>query len=309
MGITHTFSGNPLDRGDNERRDAQWLANSQSDTKSRFLPFWQLNVLVQHDSELTLGWLNGDRLDGSNVDVPPVFLGTSDGIAHFAIDVSDLVNPIQTLGLDDQWRFEDARMAAMVLPGEQSGILAQSRSQIDWHSRHRFCGMCGAPTVPERGGHIRKCPDCSAEHFPRTDPVAIMLIIDNERCLLGQSAGRLARSGMYSALAGFIDQGESIEEAVRREVREEAGIDVGQVSYHSSQPWPFPSSLMIGCHGKAISTDIRIDTNEMADVRWFTRDDVLQALRQEHPTLKVPGAIAIAHHLINAWAFDEISWK
>ena len=309
MSITHTFSGNPLDRGDNERRDSRWLAKSQRDTKSRFLPFWQLNVLVRHDSELTLGWLNGDRLDGFSGDVPPVFLGTRDDIAHFAIDVSDLVSPIQTLGLDDRWRFEDARMAAMALPGEQSGILAQSRSQIDWHDRHRFCSVCGARTVPERGGHIRKCPDCNAEHFPRTDPVAIMLIIDDERCLLGQSAGRLARSGMYSALAGFIDQGESIEEAVRREVREEAGIDVGQVSYHSSQPWPFPSSLMIGCHGKAISTDIRIDTNEMADVRWFSREDVRQALRQEHPTLKVPGAIAIAHHLINAWAFDEISWK
>ena len=309
MSITHTFSGNPLDRGDNERRDSRWLAKSQRDTKSRFLPFWQLNVLVRHDSELTLGWLNGDRLDGFSVDVPPVFLGTRDDIAHFAIDVSDLVSPIQTLGLDDRWRFEDARMAAMALPGEQSGILAQSRSQIDWHDRHRFCGVCGAPITPERGGHIRKCPDCAAEHFPRTDPVAIMLIIDDERCLLGQSAGRLARSGMYSALAGFIDQGESIEEAVRREVREEAGVDVGQVSYHSSQPWPFPSSLMIGCHGKAISTDIRIDTNEMSDVRWFSREDVRQALRQEHPTLKVPGAIAIAHHLINAWAFDEISWK
>ena len=208
------------------------------------------------------------------------------------------------LGLDDSWRFEDARLAATVLPQEQSGILAQSRSQIDWHKRHRYCSACGALTSQKRGGHVRKCPDCEAEHFPRTDPVAIMLIVDGDRCLLGQSAGRLARTGMYSALAGFIDQGESIEEAVRREVLEEAGISVGDVSYHSSQPWPFPSSLMIGCLGKAISTDIQIDTNEMADVRWFAREDVLQALNQEHPTLKVPGAIAIAHHLIKTWALD-----
>ncbi len=309
MSFTHTFSGNPLDRGDNERRDPAWLEKSLSDTTSLFLPFWQLSVLVRHDSDLALGWLNGDRLEVSNIDVPPVFLGLRDDVAHFAIDVSLLEDPIEKFGLEDTWRFEDARMAAMVLPGEQAGILAQSRSQIDWHKRHRFCGMCGTPTTQERGGHVRKCPGCNTEQFPRTDPVAIMLIVDDERCLLGQSAGRLARSGMYSALAGFIDQGESIEEAVRREVREEAGVNVGQVSYHSSQPWPFPSSLMIGCHGKAISTDIRIDTNEMADVRWFARDDVLQALRQEHQTLKVPGAIAIAHHLIRAWAVDEISWK
>lgn len=309
MNVTHTFSANPLDRGDNERRDPSWLVNSQSDSNSRFLPFWQLNVLVQGGSELLLGWLNPNRLDAATFESPPVFLGLSDDIAHFAIDVSELANPIQALGLDDSWRFEDARMAAMVLPGDQSGILAQSRSQIDWHKRHRFCGACGTATTQTRGGHLRRCPNCKAEHFPRTDPVAIMLIVDDERCLLGQSAGRLARTGMYSALAGFIDQGESIEEAVRREVREEAGITVGEVCYHSSQPWPFPSSLMIGCHGKAISTDIRIDSNEMADVRWFPRDDVLGALRQEHPTLKVPGAIAIAHHLIKDWASGEIFWK
>ena len=118
---------------------------------------------------------------------------------------------------------------------------------------------------------MRRCSDCNAEHFPRTDPVAIMLILDGDRCLLGQSAGRLARTGMYSALAGFIDQGESIEEAVRREVMEEAGIRVGPVRYHSSQPWPFPSSLMIGCHGLAESTDINMDTEEMTDVRFFER--------------------------------------
>jgi NAD+ diphosphatase len=152
-----------------------------------------------------------------------------------------------------------------------------------------------------RGGHVRVCGACNSEHFPRTDPVAIMLISDGDRCLLGQARGRLAGSGMYSALAGFIDQGESIEEAVRREVREEAGVTVGAVSYHSSQPWPFPSSLMIGCLGRALTTDITIDPAEMADVAWFGRADVRAALLQEHPTLRVPGPIAIAHHLIKAW--------
>ena len=133
-----------------------------------------------------------------------------------------------------------------------------------------------------------------------------MVISDGDRCLLGQSAGRLARTGMYSALAGFIDQGESIEEAVRREVREEAGVEVGAVRYHSSQPWPFPSSLMIGCHGEALTTDIRIDPVEMADVRWFTRDEARGALAGEHSGLRVPGPMAIAHHLIRAWVDEAV---
>jgi NAD+ diphosphatase len=149
---------------------------------------------------------------------------------------------------------------------------------------------------------------CKAQHFPRTDPVAIMLISNGEHCLLGQSRGRLSRTGRYSALAGFIDQGESIEEAVRREVKEEAGIEVGEVRYHSSQPWPFPSSLMIGCHGVAATTDIRIDPEEMTDVRWFRREEVRAALRHENPNLQVPDAIAIAHHLIRAWAEGEVCW-
>ena len=150
---------------------------------------------------------------------------------------------------------------------------------------------------------------CKADHFPRTDPVAIMVVTDGERCLLGQSRGRLSRTGTYSALAGFMDQGESIEEAVRREVKEEAGIEVGQVRYHSSQPWPFPSSLMIGCHARALTTDIRIDDEEMTDVRWFPRADVLSALRGEHPHLRVPAPIAIAHHLIKAWAEGNVRWE
>ena len=133
-----------------------------------------------------------------------------------------------------------------------------------------------------------------------------MLIADGDRCLLGQSRGRLSRTGMYSALAGFMNQGESVEEAVRREVKEEAGIQVGEVRYHSSQPWPFPSSLMIGCHGRALSTDIHIDDEEMTDVRWFSRDAVQAALRDENPDLRVPAPIAIAHHLIKAWAEGHV---
>jgi NAD+ diphosphatase len=201
----------------------------------------------------------------------------------------------------------------MALATRDSGILAQARSQVDWHRRHRFCSVCGTRTEQKKGGHVRRCEDCGAEHFPRTDPVAIMLVTDGDRCLLGQSAGRLARTGMYSALAGFIDQGESIEEAVRREVMEEAGVQVGPVRYHSSQPWPFPSSLMIGCHGRAESTEINMDTEEMHDVRWFDLETVRAALSGERSgeskDLRLPGPIAIAHHLIKAWAAGEVGWE
>jgi NAD+ diphosphatase len=302
----HVFAGNPLNRGDVQRRDQQWLEAQASNPQSRFLPLWQLNVLIHSASETRLGWLNPTEVARLTIDVPPVFLGLLEGIAHFAIDISQLGDARHELNLDEGWRFEEARTAATQLSPVETGILAQSRAQLDWHRRHQFCSVCGQRTVQGRGGHVRQCPACKAEHFPRTDPVAIMVVSDGEQCLLGQSRGRLSRTGMYSALAGFIDQGESIEEAVRREVREEAGIAVGQVRYHSSQPWPFPSSLMIGCHAKALTTDIHKDDEEMTDVRWFSRDEVLLALKGEHPHLHVPAPIAIAHHLIKAWAEGEV---
>jgi NAD+ diphosphatase len=302
----HVFAGNPLDRCDVQRRDQQWLDGQAINPKSRFLPLWQLNVLVRSDSETRLGWLSPAEIQRLAIDVPPVFLGVLDGVAHFAIDISQLGDARHELNLDEAWRFEEARTAAMHLSPVETGILAQSRAQLDWHRRHQFCSVCGQRTVQGRGGHVRQCPACKAEHFPRTDPVAIMVVSDGVRCLLGQSRGRLSRTGTYSALAGFIDQGESIEEAVRREVREEAGIEVGEVRYHSSQPWPFPSSLMIGCHAKALTTAIHKDDEEMTDVQWFSRDEVLLALKGEHPQLRVPAPIAIAHHLIKAWAEGEV---
>jgi len=304
--ITHVFAGNPLDRGEAERRDPDWLAAAFRDPSSRVLPLHRLNALIEGRDEARLVWLSPAELARLDIDAQPIFLGLADDIAHFALDISALADPNHELNLDEQSRFEDARAAAMQLPIADTGMLSHARAQLDWHHRHGFCSACGARTAMARGGHVRKCSDCGAEHFPRTDPVAIMLISDGERCLLGQSQGRLARSGMYSALAGFIDQGESIEEAVRREVREEAGVAVGEVRYHSSQPWPFPSSLMIGCHGRAESTAITIDETEMADVRWFERREIAAALAGEHPTIRVPGALAIAHHLIKAWADGDV---
>ncbi len=306
METLHTFAGNPFDRGDAQRRDPAWLDAALHDPSSRFLPLAHLNVLVHDVDGLRLGWLSRADVVRLDIAAAPIFLGLLDGIAHFAIDVSELGDVVHELNLDESWRFEDARAAAMRLETSETGIVAQSRAQVGWHRSHRCCSVCGAPTTSARGGHVRTCGACKAEHFPRTDPVAIMLILDGDRCLLGQSQGRLASTGMYSALAGFIDQGESIEEAVRREIREEAGVIVGAVRYHSSQPWPFPSSLMIGCHGRALTTKISIDPAEMADVQWFARDAVRAALRQENPDLRVPGSIAIAHHLIKAWADGDV---
>jgi NAD+ diphosphatase len=300
------FAGNPLDRGERERRDEGWLTAQEKDPDSRFLPLWRLNVPISDSAEPTLGWVHTEVLSGMRVKAAPYFLGLLDGVAHFAIDVSELEDPDRELGVDGALKFEEARTAATLLAPAEAGILAQARSQVDWHMRHRFCGVCGALSRQERGGQMRRCPDCDAQHFPRTDPVVIVVVSSGDRCILGQSRGRLSEMKMYSALAGFVDQGESIEEAVRREVMEEAGVEVGDVRYHSSQPWPFPSSLMIGCHAGALSTKIRHDDVEMADVRWFDRRDVLRALAGENEELNVPGEIAIAHHLIKAWATGEV---
>ena len=206
------------------------------------------------------------------------------------------------------YTFEDARSAAeQFLSRPDAGILAQGRAQINWHNRHGFCSVCGQETVIQRGGQKRVCPACKAEHFPRVDPVIICVVTDRERCLLGQSRGRLARQNRYSALAGFVDQGESIEEAVAREIMEEAGLQVRNVRYHSSQPWPFPSSLMMGCHAEAATTEINMDQEEMTDVRWFERQEVVLSLEGKNDNLLLPGRVAIAHHLIKAWAYGEVS--
>ena len=306
----HIFADNPLDRGDVQRRDPQWLADAAQNPDARVLVMPELDVPITGDPDAgapALNWLTPRDLRWFGVDGEPVFLGLLDGIPHFAVHVPATSGAAARLRNDDALRFVDARSAAPIVSGAESGIIAQARAQLDWHNRHGYCSVCGLPTQMGRGGHVRKCNDgCGAEHFPRTDPVAIMLVHDGDRCLLGQSRGRLVRMRMYSALAGFIDQGESIEEAVAREVMEEAGIEVKNVQYHSSQPWPFPSSLMIGCHAEAATTEIRIDAEEMTDVQWFPRQTVIDALEGKNPRLAVPQPLAIAHHLVKTWAYEQI---
>ena len=304
--IPHVFSDNPLDRGDQQRRDDGWLSERAKDPGSRFLVMPELDVPLSEDGHERISWLSAEELQWFGIEGSPIFLGLLDGVAHFAVHVSATSGAAARLRSDDSLRFVDARSAAGILSGHETGIVAQARAQLDWHNRHGFCSVCGERTEMGRGGHVRRCVGCRAEHFPRTDPVAIMLVHDGDRCLLGQSRGRLSRMRMYSALAGFMDQGESIEEAVAREVREEAGIEVKNVRYHSSQPWPFPSSLMIGCHAEAATTDIRIDDEEMTDVRWFHRQQVIDALEGRSRDLALPQPMAIAHHLTKTWAYGEI---
>ena len=297
MNRPHTFAGNPLNRAEYERRDADWLAARERDAGSRFLPLRQLDVLLEGEDPARLAWVSDDAAAG--LDGPRFLLGLRDDAAHFAVDASE---DNEDLAEGDERRFVDVRTAGTLLSAEDAGIAAQARAQVDWHARHRFCSVCGQPTEAVRGGQQRTCGSCGADHFPRTDPVIIVVVTDGDRCLLGQSHGRLSQMRMFSALAGFMDQGESIEEAVRREVLEEAGIRVGAVRYHSSQPWPFPSSLMIGCHADALTTDLRPDDVEMLSVQWFERAKVRRALAGEDADLRVPASFAIAHHLIRAWA-------
>lgn len=298
----HVYSGNPLNRGERERRDEKWLEDQAADSKTRILLLKDLKVLVSGRTSLSLAWHSPRSLSQLGMDGPHIFLGLLGGRTYFTTDLSHL----DTVDLEQgSCRFEDVRAIAGELSRPDAGIVAHARAQIHWHARNRYCPVCGAITTMARGGQVRKCPGCRAEHFPRTDPVIITVVEAADRCLLGQSLGRQASSKMFSTLAGFVDQGESIEEAVAREVMEEAGIRVRDVRYHSSQPWPFPSSLMIGCHAHAMTKRIVKDDAEMMDVRWFSRDEVLQALDGKSPTLVLPGSFAIAHHLIKAWAHRD----
>ncbi len=308
----HTFAGNPIDRGDALRRDESEIAHLMRSDNTQVLILAGLDPLITNtdDTAANLGWINYKTAHQ--------LVGTEPNLASF-LGVDDQGNPLVAWNVKGSARHGsdqipdsessrlglqlcDARESAMIISGAETGILSQARANLGWHSTHQFCARCGDPTEMRRGGLMRQCAGCNAQHFPRTDPVIITVVTDGDRCILGQSAGRLSAMKMYSALAGFMDHGESMEEAVRREVWEEAGIRVGRVQYHSTQPWPFPSSLMIGSHCEALTTDVDIDEFEMTDVRWWDREEVLLALAEKNDDLRVPGPIAIAHHLIKAWA-------
>ena len=233
-----------------------------------------------------------------------VFLGLAEGAGRFAIGIAPAA--AETLKARDDLLVTDLRSIAVqgLVAAEHLPPIAEAKALLGWHARHRFCANCGAPTAPVEAGWKRECAACKTEHFPRTDPVVIMLAVRGDECLLGRSA-RFA-SAMWSCLAGFIEPGESIEEAVRREVHEEAGIVCGRVAYFASQPWPFPMSLMIGCHAEALTRDISVDPAELEGARWFDREEAALMLLRRHPQgLGTPPPVAIAHHIIRSWVESD----
>lgn len=297
------FGGGRFDRASHLRSDPNWLQEKLADPSSRFLPLYQLKALIDLPGNPSVDWRGAsDVCAFIEAGAPFIFLGIADFACHFAIDVSAIEDP-KNPPVTDWGKFIDVRSIAPQLSSGEAGALAQARSMIDWHNRHGFCAVCGSPTRPQEAGYSRICENsnCKATHFPRTDPVAIMMVTKGDKCLLGQ--GINFPSDFYSCLAGFIEPGETIEQGVRREVLEESNIKVGDVRYHQSQPWPFPSSLMIGCFAEALSEEITVDKTELGDARWFTRDEVRGMLEQStKPTgLRMGGPIALAHQLAKLW--------
>jgi len=317
--ITNIFAGNPLDRASERRSDEAWLAEKADDPHSLAVAIWNGKALVEDitsapDGEevktakdgrggVQIAYLRADMAkDLAGTPERLLFLGLWKDIAVFAVDLEGGADPaegpLQGLG-----RFEELRGVALTLPPPDAGILATAKSMFEWRRKHKWCSNCGQETQVSDGGWKRQCAACQAEHFPRTDPVAIMLALHDGKCLLGRQAGW--PPGMYSALAGFLEPGETIEEACARELMEEAGLTATAVRYHSSQPWPWPSSLMMGLMADVDSDVAAPDQTELEAVKWFTKDEARLLIRGELEGFFAPPPLAIAHQLIKAWAEEE----
>ena len=305
---TGTFAGNPLDRAGDLRNDPSWLAVQQARDDASALVLWEGRPLIEeHADGPRLVWLQF----GHALDLVPdrqLFLGLWKDAPVFAVEFEGSIDPASgpVAGLG---AFHEMREAAALLSGAEAAMAGAAKSLFDWRRRHGFCAACGQPSKDACGGWKRVCAACGTEHFPRTDPVTIMLAIhrgpdgpDSDRCLLGRQASW--PPGRMSALAGFLEPGESIEEACAREIHEEAGLTVTAVRYHSSQPWPFPSQLMIGLFAEVSDDQATPDQTELEAVAWLTRAEARAVLAGEHPAIQAPPPFAIAHSLIQAWV-DE----
>ncbi len=295
------FIHNPLDRQTAERASLP-LDSLKSDPRARtVLIAGEIPIFAVRPEGAATALLPVAALDRAGALKEQAFLGLLDGAPVLAV----LAAPEAAEGFRDDAGFlvQDLRSVAIqgVVGADELGILAEAKALLHWHDRHRFCANCGSPTALTSSGFRRDCAGCGAQHFPRTDPVVIMLIAHGDRILLGRQPR--FPPGMFSCLAGFVEPGETIEAAVRRETFEEAGVRVGAVSYQASQPWPFPASIMIGCRGEAVSDRLTIDRDELEDARWFSKDEVRLMLERRHPKdLTTPPPMAIAHHLIRGWA-------
>lgn len=300
---THIFAGNPLDRASDRRVDPAWLAERLEDPHALAVALWNGQPLVEKGPQgFQIAYVRADMAnDLSGGPERLLFLGLWKETAVFAVDLEGGTDPSQA-ELQGLGEFRDLRSIALSLPPADAGILGAAKAMFEWRRKHRHCANCGEPSMVADGGWKRICPACRAEHFPRTDPVAIMLATHGERCLLGRQAAW--PPGMFSALAGFVEPGESIEEACARELMEEAGLTATTVRYHSTQPWPYPSSLMIGLIAEVDSDEAAPDQTELEAVRWFTKAEARALLAGELEDAFAPPPLAIAHHLIKSWAND-----
>lgn len=302
------YTASLLERAAERRADEAAIAALQNDPRARtYVVGGELIVLKKaapvNEALFTLAEA---RALGRTAEI--AFLGLLADVPRFAIALDPAA--AEALKADGDFVVSDLRSVAVrgLVGVDDLPPLAEGKALLHWHARHRFCPNCGAASNPVEAGWRRDCPSCKTQHFPRTDPVVIMLPVDGERCVLGRSY-RFVGS-MWSCLAGFIEPGEAIEDAVRRETREEVGITCGRVAYFATQPWPFPTSLMIGCHAEAKSRDIVIDRSELEDARWFDREEVALMLLGKHPAgLTTPPTVAIAYHIIRAWVEEEIDFR
>lgn len=299
-----------LDRVGPKRADEAFIAAQRAAQNGRYLVFCDLKPVIASSQDRTSGdlrWHSMTDISSMGFDTADaLFLGLDreTGAPYFAIAISEQSAMAAPGGAERLRPAVDLRSLAMqaILSPEELSLAGQARALAQWHENQKCCGKCGAATFAKDGGWRRKCTGCGLDWFPRTDPVVIMLVTDGERCILAHE--HRYQNKMYSTLAGFLEPGEDIEHAVRREVAEETNIRVGRVTYHSSQPWPFPHSLMMGCIAHAETTEITIDKNEIAEARWFTRDECRAMLEKRHPDgLTAPAGHAIANKLI--WSFVE----
>ena len=295
------YAAGGYDRAAKLRKDNDWLATRLDHPGSRIVPVWRNQNLVtraEGGAPSRAAFLLRDQIVGDPL--PEVFLGQIGDQCFFARDLSALDEPLAAIRATEPLEFADLRRVGPLVGNRDGSLMAYARGILYWHSRHGFCGVCGGATKPEEAGHVRRCvnPNCNAQHFPRTDPAVIMLVHDGDRCLLGRQ--KIWPKGMHSTLAGFVEPGESLEDAVAREVFEEAGVRVADVTYHSSQPWPFPASLMLGFYARATTTDIAIDADEIEAANWFSRD-FLKANIRGGKDFFVPPGIAVARRLIDDW--------
>ena len=294
------FVTNVLDRAAHLRGNDEKLLGFESNPSSRAYVVHRDALVVKKDGQSSRALLSIDEALKLGANPGTIFLGLRDRAAIFGMGISQPAAE-KLLGRDDVAVTELRGMAMQgVVPPDELSAIAMAKSMVNWHQRHGFCANCGTRTAMKEGGWKRECPSCKAEHFPRTDPVVIMLVTSGDKCLLGRAPRFLP--GMYSCLAGFVEAAETIEDAVRREVFEESGIRCTDVSYYMTQPWPYPSSLMIGCAARALNEDIVIDRVELEDARWFDREEARLMITRKHPDgLAGPHPFAIAHHLLGRW--------